>query len=171
MSAAPAPRHLRGCFVGAVTGALTIAAHGLGGGGYPDSTAAALLLVVAAAVGVCATSVRTAGPTAILALLGLGQLGGHLTLAGLTGHQHGPSAIGPLQMAGAHCVAALLCGALIVVAERLHTFSSAVARVVTVPLAVPLHTWRTTIFAGSPTFVGSVAASSISRRGPPRAAA
>ncbi|WP_068279849.1 hypothetical protein [Aldersonia kunmingensis] len=170
MSAAPAPNRLRGVFVGAGAGALTVAAHGLGGGAYPDSAALAIVLVLAAAVGGCAASLRAIGPAAALALLGIGQLAGHVTLGALTAHQHAPSALGPLLMVSAHCIATVLCGALILAVERLQAFVDAVARLATIRFTPAGCSWHTeTFMAASP--VGGTSPSPISRRGPPLVAA
>lgn len=166
MSAAPVTNRLRGGFVGAGAGALTVAAHGVAGGAYPDSTALAVVLVMAAAVGACAASLRAAGPAAVLALLGIGQLAGHVVLGALTGHQHTSAALGPLVMVGAHCAATLLCGVLILTAERLHGFVDAVARLVTIRLARAVYTRRTQTFLAVSLF-GGTSPSPISRRGPP----
>jgi hypothetical protein len=170
MSAAPAPNRLRGVFVGTGAGALTVAAHGLGGGAYPDSTALAVVLVVAAAVGACAASLRAAGPAAVLVLLGMGQLAGHVTLGALTSHQHTSAALGPLLMVGAHCAATVLCGALILMAERLQAFVDAVARLSTIRFVRSGYTWCTQTFAVV-ALVGGTSPSPISRRGPPLVAA
>ncbi|MCX5045103.1 hypothetical protein OG921_18210 [Aldersonia sp. NBC_00410] len=167
MAAAPSPRHLRGLFVGAGAGALTIAAHGLGGGSYPNSTGAALLLVVSAGIGVIAASPRTAGSATLLTLLGFGQLAGHVALGELTGHQHNAATLGPAQMAAAHAVATLLCAALIVAAERLHSFATSVLRAATSTVPVAVSRRRARVRLGMPVFVGAVAHSPISRRGPP----
>lgn len=92
----------RGCAVGAATGALALAAHGVSGGGYPSTAGAALLVLAAALTGFAAGSIDPAaiernrsrrgrggsGSTffALLAPLAVGQLIGHIALTGLIGH-------------------------------------------------------------------------------------
>lgn len=162
----------RGCAVGAATGALALAAHGVSGGGYPSTAGAALLVLAAALTGFAAGSVDSAtlehdlswpgrgrsGSTtffALIAVLAVGQLIGHIALTGLVGHTSGtdhriaggtgvfagmplgdqPS---PGRLAIAHTLATLLCAAAIAVSERLYRLLSRVLRILlTAPTPPP----------------------------------
>ncbi|MFF2086414.1 hypothetical protein ACFVVM_21775 [Nocardia sp. NPDC058176] len=125
---------LRGGGCGVLVGGLAIAAHGMAGGGVPRSAEIALLLLVSlgagmfAARGGRASAMRTAS-----ALIG-GQWAGHFALTGTLDHHsellHLPSA----SMTAAHFLAAIVCAALILVAERLYLVASSVVRAV---LGVP----------------------------------
>ncbi|MEV0682390.1 hypothetical protein AB0I35_00855 [Nocardia sp. NPDC050378] len=132
---------LRGGGCGVLVGALAVAAHGMAGGGVPRSAEIALLLLVSLATGAFAGGralptfarradagwVRAAG-----ALIG-GQWAGHYALTGTLDHHGGvldvlhlPSA----PMVVAHLLAAVVCAALILVAERLYLVASGVIRAV-----------------------------------------
>lgn len=108
--------HWRGGLVGACTAALSIGAHGVGGGELPGGAALALLILGSAVVGVTAGGLAR-GVAAVTALLIAGQAVGHLTLALASGHLHGLGLTVP--MLAAHLGAALACAALICAAERL----------------------------------------------------
>ncbi|WP_027502726.1 hypothetical protein [Rhodococcus sp. UNC363MFTsu5.1] len=116
------PARLRGAAVGALTAALSVAGHGVAGGGYPDSSTLTLLVLCCAAVGALTGSLR-GGRVALLGALSAGQLVGHLALStALTAHQfHGPE-LSPrgLTMLAAHTVATALCAALILAAEAVY---------------------------------------------------
>ena len=125
---------LRGGFVGACSGAIAIAAHGLGGGATPSENALVLLLVTCAAVGVWAGSAGASGRlSAVVLQLCAGQAIGHIALTIAAEHSHDllPSA----SMLVAHCAAALVCGALIFSAERLYRVAASTLRQVVVLLA------------------------------------
>ncbi|WP_433757943.1 hypothetical protein [Nocardia sp. CA-135398] len=137
----------RGCLVGGLVGALAIAAHGAGGGGFPDSAESALLLVVSASMGWVAGQLwHTDGRWAVLGPLALGQLAGHAVLSGLIDHSHTHAAAPRLDpylptgwMLSAHLIATLGCVALILLAERLYALASSVIRAVSTagsPLAL-----------------------------------
>ena len=120
---------VRGALVGVCSGAVVVAAHGVGGGGLPSGDALVLLAGAGALVG---TFVRTlpAAPAARLAVLtvvlGIGQAAGHLALSVAAGHMHGA---GPTSaMVGAHTLAALVCAVLIASAERGHERAVSVLR-------------------------------------------
>lgn len=143
------PATLRGCVVGATTGALAIAAHGAAGGGYPTSAGAALLLLTALVTGTAAGSIlgetgRWPGSgRAVLIPLAAGQFAGHWALTGLTGH-HDPTgdatadALPSGAMITAHLIAATLCALVITSAERLYrTASSLVRALLEPPHSVP----------------------------------
>ncbi|TLG17928.1 hypothetical protein FEK35_02030 [Nocardia cyriacigeorgica] len=127
----------RGFLVGASAGALAIAAHGLAGGGYPSSAELTLVLIAASVTGLAAGA-RPMGRGSILTLLLAGQLAGHAVLTGLYGHEHASAtpagellggALPSAPMLLAHFVAALICAALILLAERLHRAVSTAVRI------------------------------------------
>ncbi|MFI9507663.1 hypothetical protein [Nocardia sp. NPDC052566] len=138
----PAAAPIRGGSVGALAGALAIAAHGAAGGGYPESSGVALLLIAAGLAGGAAGALgrqalfgRTAllDRTALLGLLGIGQLAGHAALSGRLVHDHAAPAESPLPqgwMLLAHAIATFACAALILVAERLYAVASGAVRAV-----------------------------------------
>ncbi|MFI9503232.1 hypothetical protein [Nocardia sp. NPDC052566] len=94
---------LRGAFVGSASGAVSVAAHALGGGVVsPTQSSVALLLVACGLVGFAVASIRPRhGLVEMMAMLAVGQAFGHTALA--LGHHHhgGITAI----MLGAHLVA------------------------------------------------------------------
>ena len=112
---------VRGALVGACSGAVVVAAHGVGGGDLPSGDALVLLAGAGALVGTCVRTVPTA-PAARLALLtvvlGIGQAAGHLALAVGAGHVHDAGLTSA--MFAAHAVAAVICAVLIAAAERGH---------------------------------------------------
>ncbi|MCX4096583.1 hypothetical protein [Nocardia sp. alder85J] len=142
---------MRGTALGLLSAALAVAAHGLGGGGFPDSTALMLLFSVAVVAGTLAAALpppgRITGRAGLLAALAGGQWMGHEVLTGLIGHQHAMihaatsrvTAAGspfPLPMSGhamliVHAVAVPLCALLLVAAERLYAVVSRAIRAVT----------------------------------------
>ncbi|WP_433491401.1 hypothetical protein [Nocardia grenadensis] len=141
----PSPAPLRGCVVGATTGILAVAAHGIAGGGYPTSAGAALLLLTALMTGAAAGSVigvsgrSRAGPGRnTLIALAAGQFAGHWALTGRTGH-HGtsvetaPATVSGVGMAAFHLFAVALCALAITAAERLYRCASSVLRALLEP--------------------------------------
>ncbi|WP_280468577.1 hypothetical protein [Nocardia cyriacigeorgica] len=158
----------RGILVGALAGALAVAAHGLGGGGYPSSAELALILLVAAVTGAAAGAMPVRyGPLPVLVALFAGQAAGHVALTGLYDHEHAAAAHAPLAgellggylpsgaMLLAHLGATLVCAALIPLAERLYAAVSAVLRVVlgTPRAGVPRHRAQAfTSVVGPPSF-------------------
>ncbi|WP_280430084.1 hypothetical protein [Nocardia brasiliensis] len=134
MSESPTSGHLRGGLVGVLVAVLAIAAHGVAGGGLPGSAESALVLLAAAVSG-CAAARLAAAPAAVLTLLALGQLAGHLALSGLIGHEHTTATTAvPVLPTGwmlvAHAVATVGCAALITTAERLYAAASGAVRAV-----------------------------------------
>lgn len=111
MTSGPDARaRMRGMFVGAASGALSIAAHGAGGGDMmPSESALVLLMVVSAAVGGAVTILGQRVPT--MAVLALGQILGHTVLSIASEHHHG-SSLTP-SMLTAHACATVLCAVLI----------------------------------------------------------
>lgn len=118
---------LRGGAVGALTAALAVAGHGLGGGGYPTSAALTLLVLCCAGVGAVAGGLG--GRTVLLAGLAGGQLAGHLALSTALTHQHSDAGVHGLSMLAAHGAATAVCAALILMAERLYGPITRVLRV------------------------------------------
>ncbi|WP_415394736.1 hypothetical protein ACMTN4_23215 [Rhodococcus globerulus] len=127
---------LRGGFVGGTSGAVSLAAHALGGGGMaPSQSAVVLLLLACASVGAVVASIDTRrSPTAALALmLAAGQAIGHTTLTIASDHQHG--VVPSLPMLAAHIAAVGVCAAAIHGAERGYVVAaSTVATIVAVLL-------------------------------------
>lgn len=138
----PTPALLRGCVVGATTGALAIAAHGAAGGGYPTSAGAALLLITALVTGAAAGSI--VGETgrwavsgrAIGVPLAAGQLAGHWALTGLAGHHDTATGdtLSAWAMIIAHLIAVTGCALVLTAAERLYRAASSVVRALLEPL-------------------------------------
>ncbi|WP_328389760.1 hypothetical protein [Nocardia sp. NBC_00416] len=142
------PARLRGCLVGATTGALAVAAHGAAGGGYPSSAGAALLLLTALVAGAAAGSAADdaghrrmwwppARGSGVLIPLAIGQFAGHWALSGLTGHHTvddgAPGALPAAAMGAAHLLAVAVCAIAIIVAERLYRSASSVLRALLAP--------------------------------------
>lgn len=111
MTSRPGGRaRMRGASVGAASGALSIAAHGVGGGAMmPSESASVLLMVVSAAVGCAVTVLGDRVP--VIALLVVGQVLGHTVLTIASEHHHGFSPT-PTMLA-AHAVATVLCALLV----------------------------------------------------------
>ncbi|MEU7629772.1 hypothetical protein AB0C34_07255 [Nocardia sp. NPDC049220] len=103
----------RGAFVGSMSGAVSVAAHALGGGAVsPSTSSAALLIVVCTAAGVLVAVRRTrAGLGEVMAMLAVGQTLTHVALTLSAGHQHGREA--PALTLSAH-LAAIPVGALLI---------------------------------------------------------
>ncbi|MEV0032509.1 hypothetical protein [Nocardia sp. NPDC050793] len=104
---------LRGAFVGSASGAVSIAAHALGGGVIsPEQSSVALLIGACAAVGVLVGSLRTrAGLLELMGLLAVGQGVGHTALTLSPGHHHGAHATALMLLAH---LAAIPVGALLI---------------------------------------------------------
>ncbi|MGV0792056.1 hypothetical protein [Mycolicibacterium sp. XJ1819] len=169
----PAPTaRLRGLAAGLLTAALTVAAHGVGGGAPPTGAATMQLVVLAATIGALAASHPRAADTQMLvALLAGGQLFGHLMLDA-AGHQHSVSTGPPAAvMLAAHALAVVAGAVLIAAGDRLcHAVSRAVRVAVCVgsrPVsATPVVTVRR---ADQPLRSALLLAASMSHRGPPPA--
>ena len=162
-------RVVRGGLLATCATALTVTAHGVGGGDFPDG---AMTLFGTALIGAAATAFadRKRSPVAVVAALGVAQLFMHLLLNS-GGSHHGPStASDSMRMALAHVLAGLLLGALLAKADAcLLGFITAVRRSIPclfAPLAVPQTASRPVIdFAD--VLHGVVVFTSASRRGPP----
>ena len=123
----------RGLIVAVFTVSLAVAAHGVASGRVPTGATAALLVLLAAGTGaMVGASDRAGGPGALLGVLALGQLGGHLVLSA-GGHQHvpapGPSTVIPAPVMLLAHLAAVAFGAILIAAcERLYLALSSVIR-------------------------------------------
>ncbi|WP_245673081.1 hypothetical protein [Nocardia lijiangensis] len=104
---------LRGAFVGSASGAVSVAAHALGGGVVsPEQPSVALLIGACAAVGVLVSSLRLrAGLLELMGLLAFGQAVGHTALTMSPGHHHGSHATTVMLLAH---LAAIPVGALLI---------------------------------------------------------
>ncbi len=113
---------VRGAFVGAAAGAVSIAAHGLGGGALtPGQSALGVLIGVCAGLGVLAGArPGPAGLPELMVLLGAGQAIGHAALSVGPGHHHESTATSGMLVA--HLVA-IVCGAVLI-----HAAESALGR-------------------------------------------
>ncbi|MFI5780857.1 hypothetical protein [Nocardia sp. NPDC051570] len=110
-SSADSAARLRGASVGAASGAVSIAAHGFGGGPVAVGSASLTLLMAACAlIGVVVATGRGGLGLLVISLAG-GQVIGHAALAVSGPHRHG-SAMSPA-MLGAHLVA-IAVGALVI---------------------------------------------------------
>lgn len=158
--------------MGALTAALAVAGHGIGGGGQPTSTALTLLVLGCGGVGALAggefTDSRRGNRVALLGALTAGQWLGHLTLTAALPHPHpGPTLWGPSMLA-AHAAATAACAALILAAESLY---GPVTRTLRVILGDPVPTASTP--SGIPVPTGAAIGPHrfldhvVSRRGPP----
>ncbi|MFE7744734.1 hypothetical protein [Nocardia sp. NPDC057455] len=116
---------LRGAFVGSAAGAVSIAAHALGGGALsPGAAPITLLIAVCAAVGVLAGArPHRHGPGEIMATLAVGQAVAHFASTLSAGHHHHPGTTPA--MLGTHLAAVPLGALLIRAAEQavLHAVS------------------------------------------------
>ncbi|MGK8524035.1 hypothetical protein ACRS6B_21910 [Nocardia asteroides] len=109
---------LRGGFVGSAAGAVSIAAHALGGGAMsPGAAPIALLLAACAAVGVLvAARPHRRGLGEIMTTLAIGQAVAHLASSLSATHHHGAGTT--WVMLGTHLAAVPLGALLIHAAER-----------------------------------------------------
>jgi len=113
------------------SGALSVAAHGAGGGSLTEFAPVLPLIVLTAFAGT-AVATRRRNPLAVLGALAATQLAQHLLLSLVHSHQPSPEqglGFDGTQMAGAHAVAALLTGVLLVKADAaLFALAAAVSR-------------------------------------------
>jgi len=161
---------LRGLAAGSLTATLAAAAHAAGGGVAPSGASSAQLVLLGVVVG--ALSATVGGGDRFRVLLGLlaaGQLFGHLLLATVGHHHAGATNPSAVVMTAAH-VAAVACGAaLIVAAEYLCAAVSRAVRAVarragTVVTATPAPAFG---HADQPLRSALQLAASVSHRGPP----
>jgi hypothetical protein len=161
---------VRGVTTGLLTAALSVAAHGAGGGVLPNGAAMSLLAVLAATAGALAAAIPHAGsPLRLLSLLAVSQLLGHLLLSAAAGHHHeGSSAPPAAAMLAAHLLAIVAGATLIGVGERLwRTLSRAVRAVVRIGCAVAARPMAVARRADQPLRSALLLAASVSHRGPP----
>jgi hypothetical protein len=134
-----AAARLRGGFVGATSAAAAVAAHGAGGGAHPRGATVVLLVVACATVAAATTRTRP-GLAPVLALVGAGQVIGHLVLTVASGHVHTGHWSPP--MLTAHVVGAMACAVLICTAERLCAAAfGELRRLIVVTLDVADNAW------------------------------
>ena len=135
---------LRGFCVGALSGAVSIAAHGMGGGdtmagmASPGASGTVLLIAACAVVGSLAASVRAPRHEWLLlaATLSGGQAVGHLMLSMDSMHPSSPNM--GLGMLAAHASAVAVSAALIQAAELAYLAAVAVWERVRPPAGAPL---------------------------------
>lgn len=158
------PALLRGGAVGALTAALSLAAHGAAAGTPPAGAAVAQLLVLAGALAALAASTR-AGLWPVVAVLSVGQALGHQLLS-IGMHTH--AQVDPAAMLVAHLAAALAGAVLICAGERFCAALSRTVAAITGPAVLRVTPVALTYRAeGQPLHSVSLLRASISHRGPP----
>lgn len=166
---APAAR-LRGAATGALTAALSVAAHSTAGGELPSGATVALLTVLAVTLGAFVAAMREAADFRVLVIaLSAGQLLAHGIL-GAAGHSHSLSPGAPAgPMVAAHVVAIALGAALIAVGGRLCAAVSRALRTARQPGNRPILVRSTTVVGSTDQPLQSALrlAASVSHRGPP----
>ncbi len=163
---------MRGATVGSLSGAVSIAAHGIAGGGMPPGEAAVVLLLAAcAAVGAAVASIRVSDRDwpFLIAALTAGQLIGHATL-GLAGdHAHGLGLSSP--MITAHVAAIAISAGLVRGTERacLRALAALTRIILTVlaPLRVDTGTWSATPVSRAKLSLWLLVGAAAGTRGPP----
>ncbi|RVW11309.1 hypothetical protein EGT67_02450 [Prescottella agglutinans] len=172
-SRADAVAHMRGMFVGSLSGAISIAAHGLGGGtAVPSEESIVLLVAASAVVGAAVASVRSrCNPLVLLAaVLAAGQGIGHFTLTLASDHGHGLNL--PPQMIAAHAAATAVGAVLVRAAEAaLLGVIASVVRVVVAVLSTPpvpdVRRWTPTVVRRVDPTSSRIARAAGGTRGPP----
>lgn len=162
----------RGAVVGLMSGTVAIAGHGLGGGAMALSESSLLLLVlvcIAAGALVTPGQVQSNRLLVLLAVLGLGQVMGHVILTLSHGHAH--SLLPAPSMLAGHLTILVLTAVLLRGAERgLLAAFGFVARLLTRVLDVPagrVPMWTATITSYRPAARRFLALSTAGTRGPP----
>ncbi|MFI6169790.1 hypothetical protein ACIBCN_23625 [Nocardia sp. NPDC051052] len=112
-TSAEATARVRGAFVGSVSGAVSIAAHALGGGDVsPGQSSITVLIAACTVVGVVVGARRARfGVGEVMVLLAIGQAVGHVALTMSSGHHHNTGMTSV--MVAAH-LAAIPVGALLI---------------------------------------------------------
>ncbi|MEV6255548.1 hypothetical protein ACIHAX_09830 [Nocardia sp. NPDC051929] len=122
---------VRGGSAGAISGAISVAAHGWASGGMlPDTTALALLAAASAVIGALVAGLAPLRETStgLVAALVAGQLLGHFTMGISSGHlHHGDAQLTPAMLA-AHVCAAFAAAIVIRGAEAAYRIGTAVLR-------------------------------------------
>ena len=169
MTSPPSAARIRGVATGLLTAALTVAAHGVGGGAVLSGAATVQMAVVAATIGALAAALTNAGQARVLlVLLAAGQLLGHVLLAA-SGHDHaGASASPPVAMLAAHLLAIAAGAILIAAGDRLCRAVSRAVRVVLRSAYPPVvMADAAPRRADQPLRSALLIAASVSHRGPP----
>ncbi|WP_051187028.1 hypothetical protein [Nocardia tenerifensis] len=141
---------VRGGSAGAISGTISVAAHGWASGGMsPDGTTLALLVAAAAVIGALVAGLAPLRDTSVglIGALVAGQLLGHLTMGFSSGHlHHGDAQLTPAMLA-AHLVAAVAAAGVIRGAEAAYRAGTAVlfrvlraSRPLPLPDSTPRHT-------------------------------
>ncbi|WP_063758337.1 hypothetical protein [Lentzea albidocapillata] len=160
-------RTLRGAALALTSAALTITAHGLGGGEISEFIHALPLVALIAFAAASLADKRT-GKLSIIAGLGTAQLAQHLLLTWVN-HEHTNTLTG--QMLVAHLVAATLTGILLFHAENaLFRLVAAVTRLIPrrltpLPVSTPVRTFTSTPYLQNAHHLELSRANG--RRGPP----
>ena len=160
---------MRGVATGLMTAALAVAAHSVGSGAPPSGVATALLAVLAATVGALAgITARAAKPPALVGLLAVGQLVGHVLLSA-AGHHHTLSTAPPAAaMLAAHLLAIVVGAVLIAAGDRLWRALSRAVQVVVRAVCPVAATAVVAVRRGDqPMRSALLLAASVSHRGPP----
>jgi hypothetical protein len=163
---------VRGAAVGSLSGAVSIAAHGLAGGGMPPSEASVVLLLTACAAvgaGVAAIRVRDRDMTVLLAALATGQVIGHTTLGLAEEHAHSLGLSAP--MLAAHLTAIAVSAAVVRGTERacLRAWATAtrIFLIVFAPVRVDTGTWSATPVYRAKLSLWLLVSAAAGTRGPP----
>ena len=163
---------MRGAFVGLVSGSVSIAGHGLGGGAMALSESSLMLLIVvcaAAGAAVTPSQVKNNQLLVLLMFLGVGQVAGHLILTLSHGH---PSALLPApSMITGHVIVLLLTAVMVRSVEYgLIAAFGFIARVLDPIFGVPaglVPMWTATLTTYRRTAARSLVCSTAGTRGPP----
>lgn len=174
-SRADAVARVRGLCVGALSGTISIAAHGLGGAAaVPGGDAIVLLVAASAVVGAVVASGRGARHPLLLVatVLAAGQGVGHLTLTLAAEHGPGHGLHLTPQMLAAHAAATAVGAVLVRAAERaLAGVIGSVVRIVVVVLSAPpvpdIRRWTPTAVRRLDPTTSRVARAAGGTRGPP----
>ncbi|MEU7139896.1 hypothetical protein ABZ942_10655 [Nocardia sp. NPDC046473] len=120
---------VRGGSAGAISGTISVAAHGWASGGMvPDGTTLALLVAAAAIIGALVAGLAPLRDTSVglVTALVAGQLLGHLTMGFSSGHMHHGDAQLTPAMLSAHLIAAVAAAIVIRGAEAAYRAGTAV---------------------------------------------
>ncbi|NLE78350.1 MAG: hypothetical protein GX610_02020 [Rhodococcus sp.] len=162
---------LRGCAVGSLSGGVSIAAHGIGGGSAPSDGALVLLLLACAGFGTSVGAVRlpSAGLPFMFGILAAGQAIGHTTLSMASDHAHSVLPSGP--MLWAHAAALVVTTLLVLATDTAATrvLAALVRAILTSikPYPVGVDLWSTTPVYRSNVSRSLLATASAGTRGPP----
>jgi hypothetical protein len=142
----------------------------MAGGGLPSGSTVVLLALLSTTLGAMVASTRRSeGFSALVSVLALGQLMGHVLL-GAAGHSHQPAGAGPLGlMVAAHVVAIAFGAALIAAGGRLCAAVSRSVVSASRPPRRPIVVRLVTVVrsADQPLQSARLLSTSLSHRGPP----